>query len=1077
VRLSIVVLLVFAAACAPQLEGTCTQDIDCKRADEYCSGGICLRRGASGSVSVEMTSPAAGSQLSRAFHVAAHLAGDGAISDVTFLVANSANGAALGQVAVNAGTAGTWAGTVTLDAAAFGGPANVRAVAHRTGLPDVVSSPVPVVIDQNAPAVAPAWGEEWYARDAGISVAVLAADDRSGVASAELQLPDGGTYSAAINGSTAVFQLPASDLGPPGAVAVVPVQLSATDVAGNRASVDGGTLRVDDEPPTVGLTPLSTTAWFGTGLDVAATAGDGAGSGVASALLLVDGKPAPAGTRNGGDFTFHAELAQMVPGREGHVTVQVVATDAVGNSGSASQSIQVDTIAPMISAAQVDTAADGRDAAGQDWFLGPTNVPGAPDIVVSASIADLNLVPDPVAVVGTTRYPGTEAGGRWTFAIPRAVGRNAQGPIVVTFDAEDLAGNHPVASPSVALYFDDVGASSFKPSVVPDPAWYGRNDAVRPPIAVTLPALPRSGISSVILRPAGQMMQDSDCEKVGPAGYQCRIASTFAPSGVETALAFQVIATSVAGVVSTSSGSCNIDDAPPVISTAAAIPYPAPAGALSWSHDGAHFNVRDNAVLYRFKAHDCGSGVRSVTAFSLSPQPATRAVSLADSGSRQSCANGTVAVIYDVSVSADLATLPAGTFPAADNVLNLSVTVADGPGDGASGLVPHGASQTKAVAVTRRLWQTGAQGMSRLALGPWLVASSGATVAALDPRDGHTVWNNPGNVLGSPVVGGSAAAPVVYYATGPSTESGSTLKQVSAGNGAAVAGDCLVLANAATSCRGGFVTHSASLALATDGTPVVADNYFLDLATNGEFDCWNAAVTVWHGCSSWIANTANLNLDGPFVGRAGHVFFIHKPISPSAGPQQGVLRESDLVAGGKILGPECSSIDLLTDAGGADAPACNGQRHSFDGSGFSPFWPGASVSPARTLPPLDLFFAADGNAHSLATGSSIPGFNGAGAPLLIDGSSSPVLFSGGGATLSALHISASGYGATALGLPPVSGPIDDTLLDRSGTLYVASNGQVSAIATSSPGPAGGTAWPTRGRDNCRSNNLEFACPY
>ena len=29
----------------------------------------------------------------------------------------------------------------------------------------------------------------------------------------------------------------------------------------------------------------------------------------------------------------------------------------------------------------------------------------------------------------------------------------------------------------------------------------------------------------------------------------------------------------------------------------------------------------------------------------------------------------------------------------------------------------------------------------------------------------------------------------------------------------------------------------------------------------------------------------------------------------------------------------------------------------------------------------------------------------------------------------------------------------------------------------SPGPAGGTAWPTRNRDSCRSNNLEFACPF
>ena len=127
---------------------------------------------------------------------------------------------------------------------------------------------------------------------------------------------------------------------------------------------------------------------------------------------------------------------------------------------------------------------------------------------------------------------------------------------------------------------------------------------------------------------------------------------------------------------------------------------------------------------------------------------------------------------------------------------------------------------------------------------------------------------------------------------------------------------------------------------------------------------------------------------------------------------------------------------------------------------------------------IDNFFAGDGTAYSLASGAAIPGFNGAGAPLLIDGSSTPVLYSAAGATLSALRISGGGYGPTALGLPPVPGSvIDDALLDRAGTLYVASNGQVSAIAVDSPGPAGGTAWPTRNRDSCRSNNLEFACPF
>jgi hypothetical protein len=114
----------------------------------------------------------------------------------------------------------------------------------------------------------------------------------------------------------------------------------------------------------------------------------------------------------------------------------------------------------------------------------------------------------------------------------------------------------------------------------------------------------------------------------------------------------------------------------------------------------------------------------------------------------------------------------------------------------------------------------------------------------------------------------------------------------------------------------------------------------------------------------------------------------------------------------------------------------------------------------------------------LSTGAAVAGFNGAGAPLVIDSGSTPVLYSATATALSALHIASGGFGSTAVGLPAVPGQsIDDVLLDRSGTLYVASNGQVSAIATSSPGPAGGTAWATRAHDNCRSSNLEFACAY
>jgi hypothetical protein len=318
----------------------------------------------------------------------------------------------------------------------------------------------------------------------------------------------------------------------------------------------------------------------------------------------------------------------------------------------------------------------------------------------------------------------------------------------------------------------------------------------------------------------------------------------------------------------------------------------------------------------------------------------------------------------------------------------------------------------------------------------------------------------------------------VYFATGPASVPGSTLNQVSASDGSAAASSCTLLAAPSPTCLGGFRTHSASLALATDGTPVLADNFYVDTGVAGEFDCWSAAYTIWRGCSTWIPSTQNHNLDGLFIGRQGRAFFIDTQVSTTRGLQGRTLQERQLGSAGTVNGPGCGSIDLLTDAAGTDAPACNGNRYAFSGSSDWPsIWSG-SASPSRTLPTLELFFASDGTAYSLASGAAIPGFTGAGVPLLIDGSSAPILYSAAGGTLSALRIGGGGYGPTAFGLPPLPGPaVDDAVLDRSGTLYVASNGQVSAIAVDSPGPAGGTAWATRNRDSCRSNNLEFACPF
>ena len=1057
----------------------CRVDADCGRADEVCSGGICLRRGGGASAvsAVELTSPAVGAQLSRAFRVSARVIGDA--EQVTFVVSNSATGAPLGELAVKDSAAQTWTGTLTLDAVAFGGEASVRAVAHRGGQPDVASGAVAVVIDQNAPAVAAASAGEWYARDAGVRVVATVTDDRSGVASAGLELPDGGTYAGSIDGSVATFDVPARDLGAPGAAAAVPFTIWATDGAGNRTRVDGAPLHVDDEGPEVSLVPPQAGDWFGAALEVKAAIGDGAGSGVSSARLLLDGLAGSADEPAGAAWTFHADLPRLLPDHEGPVTLRVEATDLVGNVGATEQTIHVDTVAPAIRAALVDSPPDGVDAAGQPWFRGPTLGGAAGAIVISAMIADANLVTAgssvPAALVGDTRYPGAPAtGGRWTFAIPRSVGLAARGPVVVTFDAQDLAGNHPLASPSVALFFDDM--ASFNPLVAQDATWYARAPNVAPAVIVTFPAPPTSGVASVVLRGAG--FADVDCANI-QSGWSCKLPSMAAPASAEAALPFEVSATSVVGVTATSSGTRSFDDAAPIVSAAASVPYPASTGPLAWSHDGAHFNARDSGTLYTFSAYDCGSGVRSASAFSLNPQPATRSVRFTDSGTRQTCPNGTVAIVYDVAVSADLATVPADAFPSADNVLNVSVTVVDGAADPAGGEVPHPGSASKKVTVTRRLWQTGAVGYSRLALGPVPVAASPSAVTAFKAADGSELWTlQPGHVLAGPAVGGSQGSPAVFFVTGSETDPGASLHQVSAVDGAS-GNECSFLASPVSTCKGGFRTQFASLAIAADGSAVLADNFLVSEGIAGaESSCWSAAYTLARGCSTWVASTGGHNLEGPFIGRQGRAFFIDTQTNAITGAQSQWMQERSLGGAATPSGPPCAGLDLLTDRGGADAPVCDGTRYSFSDSGtYTPLWNG-SAAPLLTLPPLDLFFAASGATYSIATGLAINGFNGAGVPLLIDGSAAPVLYSASGTVLSALRIGPNGYAGIALGLPALPGnSIDDVALDGAGILYVASNGQISAIATSSPGLARGASWAARNRDNCRSSNLEFACPY
>ncbi|HEY2031362.1 MAG TPA: hypothetical protein VGH20_19360 [Myxococcales bacterium] len=972
-------LLLFASACTPKLQGTCSSTADC-HAGEVCDGNdLCVTLNPA-----QIVEPVAGALVSGHFHVAAAVAGNA--DDVTFTATAVDTGATLGSLVVKSGVNGMWEGNLVFDRTSFGGAANLRAAVHRAGS-ELLSTPVAVQIDQTAPSISIQFdGTHTFTRDATIEVAAMVTDDHA-IASAQLVLPDGGAYDGTASGNLYTFTVPASDVVAPGAEAAVPFTLVATDVAGNREGLDN-----------------------------------------ASAL-------------------------------------------------------QVDDSAPVLSNAALDSGFDGVDGAGQGWLRGPSADPAAGDVVVSVQIDEAFIATAgagaPVAIVGGTSFPGTAAGKRWTFSLPRSVGAGATAPVAVSFAASDQVGHTAASSPSLALQFDDVAPAAFAPALSADATWYARSPDVKAPVVVSIAAAPRSGVAGVVLRVAGQ--PDAQC--TGSAeSWLCVLPTTLAPAGAESVLAVTVAAMSVTGVASTVTTTRNVDDAPPVISATPAIPYPAATSAPDrWGHDGAHFTLRDSGALYRFSAWDCGAGIRSVSAFSTSPVLASSTAAVADSGARHPCDNGTTAIVYDVAVASDLGV--AGAFPAADNLLSVAATVADSVEGGSRPTGVHSASASRTdIQVTRRLWQTPGGGFSNLAVGPAIVVSGPAGLSGLSPSDGRTLWASAVAPLSGPVIGGTAAAPVGYYGQGSNT-SENTLVAFDPSTGA-VSKSCVVASTPAlpTGCRAAVpsVFRSSALALESDGSGLLlASTGARGIDSQGNGCGAQRAVfeQISAGVCSFNGATMISQADGLQVGHGAHAF-VASDIYDFAFDAPGDVTLSEVsAAGGAVTASTVSATScILTDDAGSDSPLCDGSRYVWTGSGFA--GPSYNSGPADvSLPGSDLYFAGP-SAFALSSGAAA--FAGSGTVLAVDASPNPIAYVASGGSVQAVHVGASAFGTQPFTLPPLLDTVvSDLALDRRGTLYVVSgNGQVSAMATDSPGLATqGFGWATRGRDACRSSSLDFTCPF
>ena len=354
----------------------------------------------------------------------------------------------------------------------------------------------------------------------------------------------------------------------------------------------------------------------------------------------------------------------------------------------------------------------------------------------------------------------------------------------------------------------------------------------------------------------------------------------------------------------------------------------------------------------------------------------------------------------------------------------------------------------------------------------------------MSPATGNTVWgpvNSSSSLASGPAVGGSSGAPLVYYGLN-SPHATASIFSLSANSGGAVA-SCDATASVFGSCPGtGFVRDLQVLSIASDGSAAVVEDDEHSGFTAAGADCGNEGYAGTHlssSCSGWfstvVATTGTSvggnSMSGAAIGRSGQAFIADR----------GVPREIPVGGGSFTAGAanDCIGKVIVTDNGGSDAPVCEGQRTTYSGGAFSFNW---SATFTGALENAGFLVVSSGGAAQplgLSSGGSSGAALASRVALAVDASTPPVVYLASGATLSTQRFSGGAFGAAAWGMPALPGAsISDVVMDRNGILYVASNGQVSAIVTDSPGlGTAGNGWAIRGRDACRSYNLEYSCPY
>src|SRR6266850_1761360 len=324
-------------------------------------------------------------------------------------------------------------------------------------------------------------------------------------------------------------------------------------------------------------------------------------------LATAPGVPAAAGSS---DFTATITLNGAAIAEGPTVFVTRITYQTTQTFSAAPVTFQIDKTPPTISMGTYD----GRTAP----FVGPGNATGTVTAVITDSAAGVDPVEVKLTLIGGdgSTFVGTPGtGGVYTFAVPRA-SLNATdgfvGPISFKIDAKDLVKNAAptlTGDPAQVIRIDNAKPTV---SIVGDATWYAASAGT---LTVTANISdPDSGlINSGNTRPS---------LKIGPSGTPvlgtqgAGTAWTFPfdpsvqPANTESAVQFTVTAQDLAGNVQVMTGSRNIDNKPPTISSlevflaGAADPGqqgvtypPQPAAAVNGllsGRDGSHFILNDS---------------------------------------------------------------------------------------------------------------------------------------------------------------------------------------------------------------------------------------------------------------------------------------------------------------------------------------------------------------------------------------------------------------------------------------------------------------------------------------------------